>query len=76
MYMANTGDAADGQHGAIGSWFWWAYPANGGDTGGMVEADWKTVNWNKVRSKMKYVMLQGTRDTCKCVDACYQLKFS
>lgn len=49
-YMANTGDAADGLHGAIGSWFWWAYPANGGDTGGIVEADWHTVSWNKVRT--------------------------
>ena len=34
--MQNTGAAADGKHAAITSWFWWAWNANSGDTGGIV----------------------------------------
>ena len=48
-YMANTGAGADGQHNAINSWFWWCYPANGGGTGGIVDSDWLTIDWTKVR---------------------------
>ena len=51
-YMTNRGDGADGQHNAIGSWFWWCYPSNGGDTGGIVQSDWFTVSWNKVRTTL------------------------
>lgn len=36
LYMQNTGAAADGRHAAITSWFWWAWNANSGDTGGIV----------------------------------------
>ena len=48
-YMANTGAGNDGQHNAINSWFWWCYPANGGGTGGIVDSDWLTIDWTKVR---------------------------
>ncbi len=48
-YMANTGAGSDGQHNAINSWFWWCYPANGGGTGGIVDSDWLTIDWTKVR---------------------------
>jgi hypothetical protein len=27
----------------------WAYNANSGDTGGLVENDWQTFNWLKLR---------------------------
>ena len=51
-YMTNKGAGADGQHGAIGSWFWWCYPSNGGDTGGIVGSDWLTISWGKVRTRL------------------------
>lgn len=36
LYINNTGSAVDGKHAAINSWFWWAWNANSGDTGGIV----------------------------------------
>lgn len=43
-----SGAGKDGKHNAIGSVFWWAWNANSGDTGGIVEADWLTINWGKI----------------------------
>ncbi|KAL0031693.1 hypothetical protein WJX79_001570 [Trebouxia sp. C0005] len=48
LYLNNQGAGNDGQHNAISSWFWWAWNANSGDTGGIVEADWTTINWTKI----------------------------
>lgn len=42
------GSGNDGLHNAITSVFWWAWNANSGDTGGIVEADWLTINWGKI----------------------------
>ncbi|DBB04409.1 TPA: hypothetical protein ACH3X1_012892 [Trebouxia sp. C0004] len=47
-YLSNTGSGADGLHNAISNVFWWAWNANSGDTKGLVQDDWLTVNWNKV----------------------------
>lgn len=47
-HFLNAGDGNDGQHNAIGNVFWWAWNANSGDTGGIVEQDWLTIHWNKV----------------------------
>ena len=30
LYLNNQGQGNDGQHNAIGSWFWWAWNANSG----------------------------------------------
>lgn len=38
QYLLNNGSAVDGQHAASPSWFWWAWNANSGDTGGIVSA--------------------------------------
>ncbi|HSW86842.1 MAG TPA: cellulase family glycosylhydrolase [Rhabdochlamydiaceae bacterium] len=47
-YLNNTGGAADGKHTAIPHFFYWAWNANSGDTGGLVANDWLTIQWNKV----------------------------
>ncbi len=49
-YMTNTGAGNDGQHNAINSWFWWCYPENASGTGGIVDSDWLTIDWLKVRN--------------------------
>ena len=46
--VLNAGDGNDGRHNKIESVFWWAWNANSGDTGGIVQQDWLTINWNKV----------------------------
>ena len=48
-YMTNKGAGNDGQHNAINSWFWWCYPENASGTGGIVDSDWLTIDWTKVR---------------------------
>jgi hypothetical protein len=47
-YLNNTGAAVDGHHAAIPNWFYWAWNANSGDTGGLVGNDWLTIQWQKV----------------------------
>ena len=42
-YLANAGAVADGRHNQIPHAFWWAWNANSGDTGGVVQDDWITV---------------------------------
>src|SRR5581483_942196 len=39
-------DLASGQLGM--SWTWWSWNPNSGDTGGILQDDWRTVNQNKV----------------------------
>lgn len=46
--MLDAGDGNDGQHNTITNVFWWAWNANSGDTKGIVEQDWLTINWNKI----------------------------
>jgi hypothetical protein len=41
-----TIDVPAGQYGP--SWTWWAWNPNSGDTGGILQDDWTTVNQNKV----------------------------
>lgn len=33
----------------LNNWFWFAYSQNSGDTGGLVGADWSTLEWGKLR---------------------------
>jgi aryl-phospho-beta-D-glucosidase BglC (GH1 family) len=48
-YLADTSSssAAAGQAGI--SWTWWSWNPNSGDTGGILQDDWQTVNQNKVQ---------------------------
>lgn len=46
-YLANTQGAAPGGQGI--SWTWWSWNPDSGDTGGILQDDWKTVNQNKVQ---------------------------
>lgn len=51
QYLNNVGDAADGLHNAISSFYMWAWDANADDTfhsGGLVASDWETLNWQKL----------------------------
>ncbi len=48
LYATATGAGADGQHLRLSGWFWWAWNAKSADTGGVVQANWRDVNWNKV----------------------------
>lgn len=45
-YLADTTGAPAGGQGI--SWTWWAWNPDSGDTGGILQDDWKTVNQNKV----------------------------
>ncbi|HEY7326286.1 MAG TPA: cellulase family glycosylhydrolase [Gemmataceae bacterium] len=46
-YLANTSGAPAGGTGM--SWTWWSWNPNSGDTGGILQDDWTTVNQNKVQ---------------------------
>lgn len=46
-YLADTTGAPAGGQGI--SWTWWAWNPDSGDTGGILQGDWKTVNQNKVQ---------------------------
>jgi hypothetical protein len=46
-YLANTTGAAPGGQGM--SWTWWSWNPDSGDTGGILQDDWQTVNQNKVQ---------------------------
>jgi hypothetical protein len=48
-YVNNVGEAADGQHEAVPHWMWWAYNANSGDTGGIVDDTWQKIVWYKIQ---------------------------
>jgi hypothetical protein len=48
QYLNATGSGATGQHQAVSGWFWWAWNANSGDTGGLVGDNWQDLLWNKV----------------------------
>jgi hypothetical protein len=58
-YLLNRGTApSDGTpvnstlHNGVSSWFWFAWNANSGDTGGIAmpdyPGDWGSINWNKI----------------------------
>ena len=38
----------DGRHERISSWFYWCWNANSGDTGGLVQDDWTSLEWVKL----------------------------
>lgn len=46
-YLADTTDAPAGGTGI--SWTWWSWNPNSGDTGGILQDDWATVNENKMQ---------------------------
>lgn len=49
QYMNNDGPGNDGLHNDISSTVWWSWNANSGDTKGIVQDDWTTINWLKVQ---------------------------
>ena len=51
--MQCDGPGDDGRHARISSWFYWCWNANSGDTGGLVQDDWSTLEW------VKLAFLQG-----------------
>ena len=48
-YLLNTGAAKDGKHNAMPSMLYWSWNDNSGDTGGLVDSTWLTLQWVKVR---------------------------
>ena len=56
-YITNTGAGKDGRHEALAGWIYWAWNANSGDTGGLVQDNWRDVNW----SKFDYLRKLGLR---------------
>jgi aryl-phospho-beta-D-glucosidase BglC (GH1 family) len=46
-YLGNTTGAPAGGQGM--SWSWWCWNPNSGDTGGILQDDWQTVNTNKMQ---------------------------
>ena len=47
-YFNLDGEANDGTHQPITSWFYWSWNANSGDTGGIVEDNWINIHWKKI----------------------------
>ncbi len=47
-YLTCDSRGDDGRHERIGSWFYWCWNANSGDTGGLVRDDWTTLEWVKL----------------------------
>jgi aryl-phospho-beta-D-glucosidase BglC (GH1 family) len=47
------GAGNDKQHAAIAGYFYWAYNANSGDTGGLVDNSWQLFMWAKIRFLVK-----------------------
>ena len=47
-YFSNIGQGNDGKHNPIPNWFYWSWNANSGDTGGIVQGNWKDVEWEKI----------------------------
>jgi aryl-phospho-beta-D-glucosidase BglC (GH1 family) len=64
-YLANTTGAQAGGTGM--SWTWWSWNPNSGDTGGILQDDWTTVNENKVQGlipiEFSLPPAQGTAST-------------
>ncbi|HEV3084860.1 MAG TPA: cellulase family glycosylhydrolase, partial [Gemmataceae bacterium] len=49
QYLGNT-SSSSGNTGAAGmSWAWWSWNPDSGDTGGILQNDWQTVNQNKLQ---------------------------
>ena len=47
------------------SWFWWAWQANSGDTGGLVDGGWVNIVWKKIQLLEKFGLepwYTGSRD--------------
>jgi hypothetical protein len=63
LWMNNVGAAADGQHSAISSWFYWCYNANSGDTGGLVCDQWRELQWAKLGFLAEYMGLRPWHNT-------------
>jgi len=47
-YLANTSSSSTVAHAQGIGWTWWSWNPNSGDTGGILQSDWTTVNQNKV----------------------------
>lgn len=59
-YLNNVEDGNDGKHNPISSFYMWAWDANADHQfglGGMIEADYQTLNW----PKMAMLIDNGTR---------------
>jgi hypothetical protein len=48
-YLGNTSSSAGSAGRAGMSWTWWSWNPDSGDTGGILQDDWLTVNQNKVQ---------------------------
>ncbi|CAL5222447.1 g4812 [Coccomyxa viridis] len=48
QWKNNIGAANDGLHDNVNSYFFWSWNANSGDTGGLVDDSWLTVQWPKI----------------------------
>ncbi len=55
MNLADGSD--DGQHTRVTNWFYWSWNSNSHDTGGLVDKDWRELEWGK----LKYLMGLGLR---------------
>ncbi|BDA42796.1 probable major extracellular endoglucanase [Coccomyxa sp. Obi] len=47
-WINNISPANDGQHSPVTSFFYWCWNDNSGDTGGLVDDSWLTIEWAKV----------------------------
>lgn len=56
-YMTRSDGASAETHAVLDNWFFWCWNRNSGDTGGLVTADWRELEWEKVT----YLTLIGLR---------------
>ena len=50
-YLNNVGDAADGLHNPITSFYWWGWNVGASDifpSGALVASDWQSLNWQNI----------------------------
>ena len=47
-YLGCQGAAKDDRHDPIDAWFYWSWNPDSGDTGGLVQDNWKDVEWVKI----------------------------
>ena len=47
-YLTHQGAGKDDRHDPINAWFYWCWNADSGDTGGIVQDDWKQIEWVKI----------------------------
>jgi aryl-phospho-beta-D-glucosidase BglC (GH1 family) len=76
QYLGDTSSSA-GSAGQAGiSWTWWSWNPDSGDTGGILQDDWQTVNQNKVQGLIPIEFMLPTTSGAATTTATFTLTLS